>query len=166
MEITSFAALLILIVGVCRHAVPQAADSAEPIQIIVPVNHTFQLELQDLKRILEVDNIRDRNIVVVSVAGAFRQGKSFLMNFFIRYLNAQVTGKNTINSLRTKKKKFGFVILITHSTRNTTYPIGWVKMTKTTISAVSNGEMAKSPKQLASGCGPKCLHMTLIMARK
>lgn len=94
MEITSFAAILILIVCVGGHAVPQASESAEPIQIIVPsVNHSFQLELNELKHILEVDDIRDRHIVVVSVAGAFRQGKSFLMNFFIRYLNAQVTKK-------------------------------------------------------------------------
>ena len=34
------------------------------------------------------DEVKDKKVVVVSVAGAFRKGKSFLLDFFIRYLNA------------------------------------------------------------------------------
>lgn len=60
------------------------------VQIITPVNHSYTVQLDELKRILEVDDLKDRHVVVVSIAGAFRQGKSFLLNFFIRYLNAQV----------------------------------------------------------------------------
>lgn len=65
-------------------------STAKALQIVKPVNHTFQLELNDLKLILEADDIKDRHVVVVSIAGAFRKGKSFLLNFFLRYLNAQV----------------------------------------------------------------------------
>lgn len=65
-------------------------ELARGIQIISPVNHTFLLELNELKQILEADAIKDRYVVVVSIAGAFRQGKSFLLNFYIRYLEAQV----------------------------------------------------------------------------
>lgn len=65
--------------------------STEAFQIINPVNHVFQLKIDELKPILESDNLKDRHVVVVSIAGAYRQGKSFLMNFFIKYLNAQVS---------------------------------------------------------------------------
>lgn len=69
-----------------------AEDPGPPkaIRIVTPVNHSFLLELDELKPILENDNIKDRQVVVVSIAGAFRQGKSFLLNFFVKYLNAQV----------------------------------------------------------------------------
>lgn len=65
-------------------------SSSEPIQIITPVEHRFELQLDSVKRILEADEIKDRNVVVVSVSGAFRKGKSFLLNFFLKYLCAQV----------------------------------------------------------------------------
>lgn len=71
---------------------------AGPIQIVTPVNHTLHLELDNLKRILEADNVKDRHVVVLSIAGAFRKGKSFLLNFFVRYLYAQVY-KHCLNSI-------------------------------------------------------------------
>ncbi|XP_031633295.1 atlastin-like [Contarinia nasturtii] len=64
-------------------------SSGRALQIITPVNQKFEINLDDFKRILEVDQIKDRNVVIVSVAGAFRKGKSFLLNFFLKYLNAQ-----------------------------------------------------------------------------
>lgn len=64
--------------------------SDQAIQIITPENHSFNLELNNLKKILEADEIKDRNAVVISIAGAYRKGKSFLLNFFIRYLCAEV----------------------------------------------------------------------------
>jgi hypothetical protein len=30
--------------------------------------------------------VKDRNIVTISVVGAFRKGKSFLLDYFLRYL--------------------------------------------------------------------------------
>lgn len=65
-------------------------DLSRGVQIISPINHSYILRLEELKQILEVDEIKNRHISVVSIAGAFRGGKSFLLNFFIRYLNAQV----------------------------------------------------------------------------
>lgn len=65
-------------------------EPCEAVQVVAFKDHLFQLKLDDLKTILEADNIKDRYVVVVSIAGAFRKGKSFLLNFFIKYLNAQV----------------------------------------------------------------------------
>lgn len=69
-----------------------------PIQIVSSVDHKFELQnLNDLEQILGSDELEDRQVVVVSIAGALRQGKSFLLNFFLKYLNAQVC-RNTILS--------------------------------------------------------------------
>ncbi|XP_052767341.1 atlastin-2-like isoform X2 [Mya arenaria] len=61
-----------------------------PVQIVsVEDDHTFQLDETALDEILLRSDIQDRKAVVVSVAGAFRKGKSFLLDFFLRFLNAQ-----------------------------------------------------------------------------
>ena len=64
-------------------------SSARPIQIVLAKSdHTFELDIDSLENILLSDEVKDKKVVVVSVAGAFRKGKSFLLDFFIRYLNA------------------------------------------------------------------------------
>ncbi|XP_055302597.1 atlastin-like [Sitodiplosis mosellana] len=78
----------------CLNVSAEEQNIGQAIQIMAPVNHTFQLQVNELKQILEVANIKDRYVVVVSIAGAFRQGKSFLMNFFIKYLDAQYKKHN------------------------------------------------------------------------
>lgn len=70
-----------------------SSSSSQPpraIQIIVPENHTFHLNTDALHAIFDDPNLKHRQLVVVSIAGPHRYGKSFLMNFFIRYLEAQV----------------------------------------------------------------------------
>lgn len=71
-------------------------ESAKAVQIIAPISHEFQLDVESLKQILESDEIKDRYAVVISIAGALRKGKSFLLNFILKYLNAQVRS-NTFN---------------------------------------------------------------------
>lgn len=41
-----------------------------------------------LKDILLVDDIKDLPVVVISIAGAYRTGKSFMLNFLLRYLRS------------------------------------------------------------------------------
>lgn len=35
--------------------------------------------------------LADRNAVIISIVGAFRKGKSFLMNYMLRYMYANVS---------------------------------------------------------------------------
>lgn len=63
------------------------------LQIVKIQNHKFKLNDGFLIKILQNPEIRDRKVVVISVAGAFRKGKSFLLGFFLRYLYAQVRQK-------------------------------------------------------------------------
>lgn len=91
---------VLLVVGICcLEASVANVETGKAIQIVIPVNHAFQLQTDELKSILENESIKDRNVVVVSIAGAFRQGKSFLMNFFIKYLYAQVKSLNLLSKI-------------------------------------------------------------------
>lgn len=66
-------------------------SKTEAIQIVTTGDgHTFVLDEDALTDLLMQDHVKDRHVVVVSVAGAFRKGKSFLLDFFIRYLYAKV----------------------------------------------------------------------------
>ena len=81
---------LFLVAIICDQVSAEMPSSGHAIQIINLSNHSLELRMNELRPILEADDIKDRHIVVVSIAGAFRQGKSFLLNFFIKYLDAQV----------------------------------------------------------------------------
>uniref|UniRef100_A0A8D3B672 GB1/RHD3-type G domain-containing protein n=1 Tax=Scophthalmus maximus TaxID=52904 RepID=A0A8D3B672_SCOMX len=66
-------------------------EKARPIQIVVANEdeHSFELDAAALEKILLQDHLKDLNVVVVSVAGAFRKGKSFLLDFMLRYMHNQ-----------------------------------------------------------------------------
>ena len=79
-----------------------------PVQIVKidddSETHNFILDEEALNEILNKDNIRDKPVCILSVAGgvklvlefqinflcsgAFRKGKSFLLNFMLRYLES------------------------------------------------------------------------------
>ncbi|KAL1421940.1 hypothetical protein MTO96_003932 [Rhipicephalus appendiculatus] len=59
----------------------------EPVQILrVKNGHDIEFNESELERILLTDHVKNRPVVVISVAGEYRQGKSFLLSFFLRYL--------------------------------------------------------------------------------
>ncbi|XP_043991568.1 atlastin-2-like isoform X3 [Gambusia affinis] len=62
-----------------------------PVQIVraSESNCIFELDAAALEKILLQDHVKDLNVVVVSVAGAFRKGKSFLLDFMLRYMYNQ-----------------------------------------------------------------------------
>lgn len=90
MKLITILPVCILLIGIFCNKTVADFQSAGPIQIVLPVNQSFQLELNELNHILNADEIKDQNVVVVSIAGAFRSGKSFLLNFFLKYLYAKV----------------------------------------------------------------------------
>uniref|UniRef100_A0A2I3G5X5 GB1/RHD3-type G domain-containing protein n=1 Tax=Nomascus leucogenys TaxID=61853 RepID=A0A2I3G5X5_NOMLE len=62
-----------------------------PVQVVLVQKdqHSFELDEKALASILLQDHIRDLDVVVVSVTGAFRKGKSFILDFMLRYLYSQ-----------------------------------------------------------------------------
>ena len=64
----------------------------KPIQIVVAKeDHTFELDEEALASIVGQDHVKDKHVAIVSVAGAFRKGKSFLLDFFLRYLKSNAS---------------------------------------------------------------------------
>lgn len=65
----------------------QHVQRGKPVQILTAnTDGTFELNTEALATILLAPNLKDKPVVVVSVAGAFRKGKSFLLDFFLRYM--------------------------------------------------------------------------------
>jgi len=58
--------------------------------VVAEGDHSFALDENALKSLLLDPRVRDRKVIILSVAGAYRKGKSFLLDFFLRYLYAKV----------------------------------------------------------------------------
>ncbi|XP_064456874.1 atlastin-1-like [Ornithodoros turicata] len=61
-------------------------NGPQPIVIHDAANNTFTLDENALRRILLHDDVKDKPVAVVSVAGEMRKGKSFMLNLFLRYM--------------------------------------------------------------------------------
>ncbi|XP_024943923.1 atlastin isoform X2 [Cephus cinctus] len=114
-------------------------SSGRPVQVVLAhPDHTFELDEEALAEILLQDEIKDRSVVVVSVAGAFRKGKSFLLDFFLRYMNSQYgeTGSRD-NWLGSDDEPLSGFSWRGGSERDTTGILMWSKVFPGTL---SNGE--------------------------
>uniref|UniRef100_A0A131XEE8 Putative guanylate-binding protein n=1 Tax=Hyalomma excavatum TaxID=257692 RepID=A0A131XEE8_9ACAR len=62
----------------------------EPVQILRVKDEGDAIEFNEseLRSILLDERVKDKPVVVISVAGAYRQGKSFLLSFLLRYLRS------------------------------------------------------------------------------
>ncbi|XP_028266701.1 atlastin-2-like isoform X2 [Parambassis ranga] len=69
----------------------EEVGAAQPVQLVVAdeEEHAFSLQEGALERLLLREEVQDLHVVVVSVAGAFRKGKSFLLDFMLRYMYRQ-----------------------------------------------------------------------------
>uniref|UniRef100_A0A8C7GK08 Atlastin 3 n=1 Tax=Oncorhynchus kisutch TaxID=8019 RepID=A0A8C7GK08_ONCKI len=66
-----------------------------PVQIVTVCkkDHSFALDTEALGRVLLAPEVRDKHVVVLSVAGAFRKGKSFILDFMLRYMYRKKHGE-------------------------------------------------------------------------
>uniref|UniRef100_A0A667Z6R0 Atlastin 3 n=1 Tax=Myripristis murdjan TaxID=586833 RepID=A0A667Z6R0_9TELE len=69
------------------------SDERRPVQIVTVCreDHSFALDTEALGKVLLAPEVRDKHVVVLSVAGAFRKGKSFLLDFMLRYMYRTVS---------------------------------------------------------------------------
>lgn len=65
-----------------RHSVQVVALNAE--------KEKFELKDDKLRAIFQQEDMVGRDVVAISIVGAYRHGKSFMLNFFLRYLNERV----------------------------------------------------------------------------
>ena len=49
------------------------------------------IEMNPLKKMLEHSKVRNRKIVAFSIIGAYRKGKSFFLDYCLRFLYANVS---------------------------------------------------------------------------
>lgn len=70
---------------------PRAMDG-HPVPVLVQSEETgnFELDEEALEEVLLNPRIADKYVCVLAVAGAFRKGKSFLLDFLLRYMSSQV----------------------------------------------------------------------------
>lgn len=61
-----------------------------PISILKKIEDTdnFELDIKLFTEILNNEQTKDCEVSIISIAGAFRKGKSFILNFLINFLNA------------------------------------------------------------------------------
>ncbi|KAH6923624.1 hypothetical protein HPB50_003250 [Hyalomma asiaticum] len=61
----------------------------QPLKILNVDGRSLALDEHGLARLLLDERVKDKPVVVIAVAGAFRKGKSFLLCFLLRYLRNQ-----------------------------------------------------------------------------
>ena len=84
------------------------------------VNSTYSVDENQLETVFGQKSVADLPVAVYSVAGAFRKGKSFMLNFFIRFLTAVTEGKVSSKSCncRNTNLQHNFIFNILHSSKN------------------------------------------------
>lgn len=65
-------------------------SSGEPVQVVITTGgdkeKSVELVEDAISKILLDKRVNDKKVVVISVVGTFRKGKSFLLDFFLRYM--------------------------------------------------------------------------------
>jgi hypothetical protein len=78
-----------------------------PVQLLtIDENEKFVFNKEGIEELLLNGNIEDHTAVVVSIAGDFRTGKSFLLDFFLRFLDSKV---RMVQNYKTYSKIFGSI---------------------------------------------------------
>jgi hypothetical protein len=87
-----------------------------PVQIVTVCkkDHSFALDTEALGRVLLAPEVRDKHVVVLSVAGAFRKGKSFILDFMLRYMYRKVSVSENGTCTATLGSKFSMSFVLCH----------------------------------------------------
>ncbi|XP_055312553.1 atlastin-like [Sitodiplosis mosellana] len=111
MKWLSVCVLCVVIVGEFKcDAIPKS-HFGHGLQIGSANDTSFTLHLANLsklERMLSDEDVKDREVAVISIAGTVNLGKSFLMNFFIRFLEAKCDQRNVSNWERKNECINGF----------------------------------------------------------
>lgn len=67
-------------------------DEGYPVPVLIQNEESgiFELDEEALASILLAPGIEDKHVCALAVAGAFRKGKSFLLDFLLRYCHNKV----------------------------------------------------------------------------
>ena len=66
--------------------------SGGPINVLnVTDKNEFIANIKGINQIFNNPQLTERKVVAVSIVGIFRKGKSFLLNYFLRYLYGNVS---------------------------------------------------------------------------
>lgn len=65
----------------------------EPLSVIKFADSTLQFDKAKLESLLLHAEVKNRKLVVLSIVGAFRKGKSFFLDYCLRFLYAHVSFK-------------------------------------------------------------------------
>lgn len=79
-------------------AIADVSNRGEPLQIIRitskenddgEITHGLELVDENLEKIMLHPEVKENPVVIISITGAFRKGKSFLLGFFLKFLETQ-----------------------------------------------------------------------------
>lgn len=79
------------------------SEEATAVQIVQLENQSISVNSNLIQQILGSERIKDRHVVVFSIAGPYRKGKSFFLNFPLKYLRAQVSELVSLNQCPLKR---------------------------------------------------------------
>jgi hypothetical protein len=93
--IKNFKKKLLIIYYSRKMRIPSMAEQGKPKKSIniVTFGGPNQLTFNDsgLSKLLLHPEVRDRNVVVIAISGAFRKGKSFMLDYLLRYMYKNVS---------------------------------------------------------------------------
>lgn len=78
--------------------IADVSNRGEPLQIIrisseendEEITHGLELIEENLEKIMLHPEVKENPVVIISITGAFRKGKSFLLGFFLKFLETQL----------------------------------------------------------------------------
>ncbi|XP_031635933.1 uncharacterized protein LOC116348883 [Contarinia nasturtii] len=79
----------------------------EPFQVIKYKDRTFRLNVKKLNALLSPYKHQNRRVVVLSVSGILRSGKTFLANFFIKFLKDRYQENRIWNWITHNRDEYG-----------------------------------------------------------